>query len=167
MIWDCNGIEIQWRGRITVYYRGTFCSQWEFLNVADSVNCMSLWAAMSYWDYSALVYLTFITPWNSILHHVVITGWCAEHLFLISQIILASLHSYYQSLCNFCTWICHQVNWPHIHAWTHCAWTINWEFTKCTVPSAEPWPFSCNNDSKLCIWFRLEYRQGIVSRWSA
>ena len=92
MIWDCNGVEIQWKGRITAYYRGTFCSQWEFLNVADNVNCMSLWAAMSSWDYSALAYLTFITPRNSMVHHVVITGLCAEHLFLISQIIFASLH---------------------------------------------------------------------------
>jgi len=81
---ETNGVEIQWRGRITVCYRGTVCNQWEFLNVTDSVNCMPFWAAMSYWDYSAQVYLTFITPWNSMVRHVVIPGLCAEHLFLSS-----------------------------------------------------------------------------------
>jgi hypothetical protein len=158
MIWDCNGVEILWRGRTTVCYRGTVCSQWEFLNAAENVNCMSLWAAMNWWDYSALVYLSFTTPWNSMVHHAVTTGLYADHLFWF----LKSSWLPYTNTTSLCAVV--YMDWPHIHAWTHCAWMINWDFTKCTVPSAEPWSFSCNNDSKLCIWLRSEYRQGILSR---
>ena len=35
------------------------------------------------------------------VHPVVISGLYAEHLFLISQIIVASLYQHYQSPCSF------------------------------------------------------------------